>query len=58
MGLIREPNGVDFIIDSRPLSKKEEEQLSAFIRASKIKNKQLKTRKLKRTSHSRKKNTH
>jgi len=42
MGLIREPKGVDFIIKSRPLSKKDEEQLSAFIRASKIKNRQIK----------------
>jgi hypothetical protein len=57
MGLIREPKGVDFIIKSRSLSKKDEERLSAFIRASKIKNKQVKTRKLKRASHPKKKNT-
>ena len=37
MGLIREPEGVDFIIKSRPLTKKEEELLSKFIRKHKAK---------------------
>jgi len=55
MGLIREPNGVDFIINSRPLSKKDEEKLSTFISASKAKNKKQNARKLKRALHSKKK---
>jgi hypothetical protein len=35
MGLIREPEGVDFIINSRPLTKKEQEALSKFIKEDK-----------------------
>jgi len=37
MGLIREPEGVDFVINSRPLTKKEQEALSNFIKANKEK---------------------
>jgi hypothetical protein len=37
MGLIREPEGVDFVIKSRPLTKKEEKQLSKFIVEQKAK---------------------
>lgn len=37
MGLIKEPEGVDFVIKSRPLTKKEEEMLSKFIREQKAK---------------------
>lgn len=37
MGLIKEPKGVDFLIKSRPLTKKEEELLSKFIREQKEK---------------------
>jgi hypothetical protein len=37
MGLIREPKGVDFIIKSRPLTKKEEQRLSKFIQEQKAK---------------------
>jgi hypothetical protein len=37
MGLIKEPEGVDFIINSRPLTKKEQEALSKFIREDKVK---------------------
>lgn len=37
MGLIREPEGVDFVIKSRPLTKKEEELLSKFIQEQKAK---------------------
>ena len=60
MGLIREPEGVDFIIKSRPLTKKEEEQLSKFIREQKAKRlKKLSTRKTasKRTTLPRKRTT-
>ncbi len=41
MGLIREPNGIDFIIQSQPLTLEEEALLSEFIRNRKI---ELKTR--------------
>ena len=37
MGLIREPEGVDLIIQSQPLTKEEEEALSKFIREYKEK---------------------
>lgn len=31
MGFIREPEGIDFVIKSNPLTKKQEKELSAFI---------------------------
>ena len=31
MGFIREPKGVDFVIQSKPLTKKQEKELSEFI---------------------------
>jgi len=31
MGFIREPKGVDFVIKSKPLTEKQEKELSAFI---------------------------
>ncbi len=37
MGLIREPLDVDFVVDSRPLTKKEELAISEFIKADKAK---------------------
>ena len=37
MGLVREPEGVDFVVNSRPLTKKEQEALSNFL--SRIKKK-------------------
>lgn len=39
MGLVREPEGVDFVIKSRPLTKKEETLLSEFIQEYKAKRK-------------------
>lgn len=36
MGLIREPEGVDFVIQSKPLTKKQEEELSKFIAKRKL----------------------
>jgi hypothetical protein len=58
MGLIREPEGVDFIIKSRPLTKKEGELLSKFISEQKAKRlKKLSTRKTSRTTSTRKKTT-
>jgi hypothetical protein len=37
MGHIKEPEGVDFVINSRPLTKKEEAAISEYIRAYKAK---------------------
>ena len=39
MGLIKEPEGVDFIIQSPPLTDKERKEISEFIRARKLQNK-------------------
>lgn len=44
MGLIKEPIDVDFVVDSRPLTKKEEIAISNFIRADKEKRKQKELR--------------
>ncbi len=38
MGHIKEPEGVDFVINSRPLTKEEETAISEYIRAYKAKN--------------------
>ena len=38
MGHIKEPIGNDFVINSRPLTKKEEVAISEYIRAYKAKN--------------------
>jgi hypothetical protein len=37
MGIIREPLEVDFVVDPRPLTKKEELAISEFIKADKAK---------------------
>jgi hypothetical protein len=56
MGLVREPEGVDFIIKSRSLTKKEAALLSEFIRDQKAKRmKRLSARKTKRTASVKKK---
>lgn len=39
MGLVKEPNEVDFLIQSKPLSEKEKIEISEFIKESKEKNK-------------------
>ena len=44
MGHIKEPKGVDFIIQSRPLTKKEELAISEHIRNYKLKNNILKSK--------------
>ena len=41
MGLIKEPDGVDFIIQSRPLTDKERKEISEFIRSRKKDNNRL-----------------
>ncbi len=37
MGLIKEPLDVDFVVDPRPLTSKEETTISEFIKADKAK---------------------
>ncbi len=37
MGHIKEPEGIDFVINSRPLTKKEEAAISEYIKAYKAK---------------------
>jgi hypothetical protein len=39
MGFIREPEGIDFVIQSKPLSVKQEKDLSEFIAKIKVVNK-------------------
>ena len=39
MGLIREPEGVDFIVESKPLTEKDRNEISKFIRQWKSDNK-------------------
>jgi hypothetical protein len=46
MGLIKEPEGIDFFIDSRPLTKEEEKMISDFIKADKKKHKRRKLAKI------------
>ena len=50
MGYIKEPDGVDFIINSKPLTEKQKEEISAFIKADKERIANLKTRKTKSTN--------
>ena len=41
MGMIKEPEGVDFIIQSPPLTDKERKEISEFIRSRKMENKRI-----------------
>jgi len=52
MGHIKEPDGVDFVIKSRPLTKDEEIAISEYIRTYKAKHthRQLPTKKTGRTT--------
>ena len=36
MGLIREPEGVDFVIQSKPLTEKQQKELSEYIAKRKL----------------------
>ena len=36
MGLIKEPEGIDFVIQSKPLTEKQEKELSAYISKRKL----------------------
>ncbi|AQY21063.1 hypothetical protein [Riemerella anatipestifer] len=50
MGYIKEPKGVDFVIQSKPLTKKDREEISKFIMDYKTKNKRKKESKPKQTA--------
>lgn len=45
MGYIAEPKGVDFLIESPPLTKKEKKEISEFIKKLKEKDKKRQSRK-------------
>ena len=47
MGLIKEPLDVDFVVDPRPLTKKEQLAISEFIKADKAKRALLEKRQAK-----------
>jgi hypothetical protein len=47
MGLIKEPLDVDFVVDSRPLTKKEQLAISEYIKADKAKRALLEKRPIK-----------
>ena len=51
MGYIKDPEGVDFVIQSKPLTKKEESELSEYIAQRKL---EIRTsaKKVVRTKHS------
>jgi hypothetical protein len=52
MGHVKEPEGVDFIIKSKPLTDKERAEISEFILQYKARNARVKsTRKKKKTSY-------
>ncbi len=48
MSLIREPEGVDFIIQSPPLTDEERKEISEFIHSKKLQNKRKDKRTIKR----------
>jgi hypothetical protein len=50
MGHIKEPKGIDFVIQSKPLTDKDRKEISKFIADYKAKNKSEKTRKPKQTA--------
>lgn len=57
MGLIKEPLSVDFVVDSRQLTKKEELAISAFIKADKEKRALLEKRLIRTKSTNKTKRT-
>lgn len=57
MGLIKEPLEVDFIVDPRPLTKKEQLAISEYIKADKAKRALLEKKAAKAKASKRKKET-
>jgi len=47
MGYIKEPDGIDFVIKSKPLTDKQKKEISAFIKADKERIAKLANRKVK-----------
>jgi len=56
MGHIKEPDGVDFIINGKPLTDKERKTISEFIKAYKVKKAKQQLRK-KKTANTKKRET-
>lgn len=54
MGHIKEPIGVDFIINGKPLTEKEKMAISAFIKADKEKNVKQKARRAGKSNRTKK----
>lgn len=50
MGYIKEPEGVDFVINGKPLTVKQKREISEFIKADKQRISELKTCKIKSTN--------
>lgn len=53
MGYVKEPEGVDFVIKGKPLTDKQKQEISAFIKADKQQLEKRKTRLPKRVNRSR-----
>lgn len=47
MGYIKEPEGVDFVINGKPLTDKQKKEISEFIKADKKRISEIKTRRTK-----------
>ncbi len=47
MGYIKEPKGVDFVINGKPLTDKQKNEISEFIKADKKRLSELKMRRIK-----------
>jgi hypothetical protein len=50
MGYIKEPKGVDFVINGKPLTDKQKKEISEFIKADKKRISEIKTRRTKSTN--------
>ena len=50
MGYIKEPEGVDFVVNGKPLTDKQKKEISEFIKADKIRISEIKTRRTKSTN--------
>lgn len=51
MGYIKEPEGVDFVINGKPLTDKQKKEISEFLKADKKRISEIKTRRTKSTNH-------
>ena len=51
MSLIKEPEGIDFIIQSPPLTDTERKEISEFIKARKLENSRLSKRSIPKTTN-------